>query len=130
MLKLLRVGELTRRTVTAQVARRIGGSLLGLLFLVAATGVQAGELRGDANCDGHVDQSDVAAVLAALFGGGDSCAGVDVNADGETSAADVIALMQILAESPTPATATATVPTGAASPTRTDTPKPPTVQPR
>jgi hypothetical protein len=64
------------------VARRIGGSLLGLLVLVAATGVQAGELRGDANCDGHVDQSDVAAVLAALFGSGDSCAGVDVNADG------------------------------------------------
>ena len=97
-------------------------SLLCAAFLVAATGANAGILLGDTNCDGTVDQADFDSLLSALFGGGGECAGLDVNGDGLISAADVVALLEILpAPSPT-ITPTPTTP----APTATATPAPPT----
>src|SRR5512143_3151489 len=105
-------GERARCTAMAWAARgRVAGCVVSLALLLAASASPAGELRGDANCDGRVDSADIEAVLGDLFGTGAPCAGVDVNDDGRVSAADVIALMQILSASPTapPVTATAVV---------------------
>ena len=58
-------GDWTRRTATAWAARaRAAGWIASLAFLLAAPLAQAGELRGDANCDGRVDTADLDAVLA------------------------------------------------------------------
>src|SRR5512139_3736855 len=113
---------------------RVASCLVSLALLLAASAAPAGELRGDANCDGRVDSADIEAVLGDLFGTREPCAGVDVNDDGRVSAADVIALMQILSASPTatPVTATAVVSATATAtgtevpPTVTNTPAPPT----
>src|SRR5512143_332487 len=117
-------GERARPTVTAWAARgRVTSCLVGLALLLAASATQAGELRGDANCDGRVDSADIEAVLGELFGTPESCAGVDVNDDGRVSAADVISLMQILATAPTPTPVTATaVVTASATATATEVP--------
>ncbi len=106
--------------------RRAAGSLLGAALLVAASVASAGLLRGDTNCDGRVDQADVDALFAALFGAESDCAGLDVNGDGGISAGDVVALMEQL-QSPTatptetPSTAVTPTVTGSALPTATAT---------
>ncbi len=76
-------------------------------------------LPGDTNCDGHVDQADFDALTAALFGGDNGCAGLDVNGDCMVSAADVVALLGILASAPTatPTGTTGSTPTLATTPT-------------
>lgn len=64
----------------------------------------AGILRGDTNCDGQLTQSDFDTLVAALFEGegNGTCPGLDVNGDGMISAADAVALVEILPPEPTP----------------------------
>lgn len=112
-------------------------ALFGVALLVAARLAHADLLLGDTNCDGRVDQSDFAALVAALFGADNGCAGVDVNGDGRVSAADMIAEIEQLAAPPTPTetptatpTVTSTAPptaTPTVTPTRTITPGGPTL---
>ena len=64
--------------------------------LCAATVANGGILLGDTNCDGEVNRADLDTLLAALFGEPVDCAGLDVNGDGNISAADIIALMRVL----------------------------------
>ncbi len=49
---------------------------------------------GDANCDGRIDAADLAGVARRIFAPG--CPAADVNGDGAVSAADTIALIQLL----------------------------------
>jgi hypothetical protein len=83
-------------------------SLLGFALLLAATGANAGPLLGDANCDGSVDQGDFDALVSGLFGIDNGCAGLDVNGDGLISAADMVALIEVL---PPPAPTATPTPT-------------------
>jgi len=79
------------------------------------------ETRGDANCDGAVDLTDIDVLVAVLFCGPcDECANQDVNGDGRVTAADVDALIALLAVTPTPTP----TPTPTETPTRTETPTP------
>lgn len=72
-------------------------------LLVAALSLQpvggARGLAGDANCDGVVDRSDVALTPSLLFHLPPSleCPGLDANADGHVSAADLTAIVRIFA---------------------------------
>ncbi len=113
--------------------RRALGALFGLVLLLAPLAAVAGPLRGDTNCDGRLDETDLATLLAHLFGVPTSCAGVDVNGDGAVSTADIIALMQLLPPQPPTSTPTATemilTPTASAVPTETATAPTPTGTP-
>jgi Dockerin type I domain len=73
---------------------------------------------GDANCNGVIDATDVAALTQALFEGGD-CSGLDVNEDGRLTAADLSALIVLLPGHIPTATVT---PTGSRPPTVTPSP--------
>ena len=67
-------------------------------------------LPADVNCDGHVDEADLMALVAPLFGdvgspGDAECPGDDVNGDGSVTAADIVAVEAALGEpfaTPTP----------------------------
>src|SRR5215471_4549136 len=100
--------------------RRVVLSLLVTASLIAANRVDAGGLRGDVNCDGQVDQGDFDALVADLFGADSTCAQRDVNGDGALSAADLVALVELLpaptpTDTPTPPSATPSTPTRTAS---------------
>jgi len=61
----------------------------------------AGQLVGDANCDGAVNTDDLTALIATVFDGAQSdCPTADVNADGVVDGADIVAWMQILGAPP------------------------------
>lgn len=60
---------------------------------VTATATPAPQ-PGDANCDGRVDDADVAEMVWQMFR--PYCDGADVNGDGKMSAADIILLMELL----------------------------------
>ncbi len=53
-------------------------------------------IPGDVNGDGVVDQADLDALFAIIFGGSPATPGADVNHDGRVSAADVTALVELL----------------------------------
>ncbi len=53
-----------------------------------ATATPTVAVEGDANCDGHVDRMDLAALVVRLFNAG--CALADVNQDGRVTAADLV----------------------------------------
>src|SRR5262245_62331500 len=74
-------------------------SLLGATLLIAASVANAGILLGDTNCDGEVNQADFDTLVAGVFGDDNGCAGLDVNGDGVISAADVVALVEVLPRS-------------------------------
>jgi hypothetical protein len=60
-------------------------------------------LHGDASCDGRVDDADIEAVLAIIFGEPNTCETADVNGDGRVSVADTTAIVALLRlPSPTP----------------------------
>lgn len=103
--------------------RRAVVSLLGIALLVAASVANAGPLLGDTNCDGEVDQADFDSLVAGLFGGESECPGLDVNGDGIVSAADVVALLEVL---PPPAPTASPTPSVDA-PTATPTPVTPSI---
>lgn len=92
-------------------------SLLGVALLIAASVANAGPLLGDTNCDGEVNEADFDALLAGLFGGESECAGLDVNGDGIISAADVVALIEILPPPAPTASPTPTLDVATATPT-------------
>jgi len=102
--------------------RRVVVSLLCAALIVAASVAKAAPLLGDANCDGQVNRDDFDALVAGLFGGGGDCAGLDVNGDGVISAADVVALLEVLP--PTTPTETPTPTIGIPTPSNTPAPSP------
>ena len=53
------------------------------------------QIRGDANCDGVVDVRDIRDALPAMFVES-ACGAADANGDGRRSAADAVALVQLL----------------------------------
>src|SRR5262245_20071594 len=57
---------------------------------------------GDVNCNGVADDADRTALDAALFAAESTCPTADVNGDGDVTAADLVALILILAEQATP----------------------------
>jgi hypothetical protein len=110
-----------------QRMRSVCAALL-IALLATASPAQSTALRGDANCDGQVDQTDVDAVLAIVFGGPNACDSSDVNGDGRVSVADATAVLALLlapqsstpTESPTsanPGPSATTTPTGSRTPT-------------
>jgi hypothetical protein len=87
-------------------------AVVGAVWLAAA--VALGQAAGDANCDTRIDSADGPAIEAATFEGS-GCAGADVNRDAVISAADLSALVSVLANgdplpTPTPTVALATCP--------------------
>jgi hypothetical protein len=105
--------------------RALEGALLRgvVIGLVLATlghspAVFGQDLRGDANCDGRVDPSDLVSLLGSLFNGS-LCPQADVNGDGRLSAADVVAeVAEVSAHAPSP-TWTPTGVSTTATPTQT-----------
>ena len=74
-------------------------------------------VAGDANCDGVVDERDLAALAQAVFGDND-CPDADANGDGRISAADFPRIVLIATFEPTATptrTATVEAPTPAAT---------------
>jgi hypothetical protein len=83
--------------------------------------VWAGPLAGDANCDGEVNEADIEAVMAVLFGPPSDCPNADVNGDGAYSAADLVGVLLAFGP-PAPTTTPTPTPTITLSPTPSLTP--------
>jgi len=67
------------------------------IALVLLARMAGADSSGDANCDGNLDQMDLAAIVGALFGDADpECQAADVNSDGVVSGADLVALTRLL----------------------------------
>jgi dockerin type I repeat protein len=67
------------------------------IVLVLLAPMARADSPGDANCDGSLDQMDLATVVGALFGDADAeCQATDVNGDGRLSGADLVALTRLL----------------------------------
>lgn len=85
-------------------SKRSWGWICAVIALLAlgrtATLAQVVPIRGDANCDGRVDASDIDAVIALLFGEAGACpsaeANADANQDGSVTAADITAVELLL----------------------------------
>src|SRR5512143_627264 len=108
-----------------QCMRGICAALLITLSATAGVAQSSAPLRGDANCDGRVDQADVDKVLAIVFGGLNDCDNSDVNDDGRVSVADTTAVLAILIsppQSPTPSETATTAATATATPPPSVTP--------
>lgn len=76
-----------------------------MLWGSGAAGGLVAIARGDLDCDGEVGLTDAEIVVGAVFGiapASPTCAGVDVNADGGVSAADLAALVAQIVAAPTP----------------------------
>ncbi len=81
--------------------RTLAGSILrasvACLIVVAATaGGATAQVAGDANCDGSIEISDLAAAVGEIFSP-TGCAGADANQDGRISAPDVAGVILSLA---------------------------------
>lgn len=67
------------------------------LFVIATFTTARAQVRGDVNCDGQLNTSDLTALISVLFGDAASdCGTDDVNADGEVDAADLTAVQEAL----------------------------------
>jgi len=73
-----------------------------VLALGSTFSVARAQAPGDANCDGLVDDLDLAALTGRLFNDIDDCFGADANRDGLLGAADVTALDRLLRPDPGP----------------------------
>lgn len=102
------------------------GSLAIALAAASLLWASAALAAGDVNCDGRVDDADLASLVGVVFAGGD-CGGADVSGDGQVDAADVVALMAILAagEAATPTVAATETPASEPTATPTSTSPPP-----
>src|SRR6185295_3065722 len=98
----------------SRTARRIAGTICGIASLLIIAGAQAQD-RGDANCDGTVDDADLTALISRIFAP-QECGQADPNLDGVTSAPDLMGEIDLLMITPTPSE---TIP-----PTATETPTP------
>lgn len=104
--------------------------LPGFVWAAAAAAI----VHGDANCDGHVDDTDVGALTVAVFTG-TTCARADTNNDGRITSADYAPLVDTLGAplptpSPTPTRTPTDGPTTSPTPAGTDTAtEPPTETP-
>jgi len=77
--------------------RWVAAGCLGLGALAARSAIA---LPFDANCDLRVDEADVAAAIAIVFGGPNDCETADANSDGRVSVADVAGIIINLRDSP------------------------------
>src|SRR5262249_42654409 len=112
--------HLARPSVWSRIRQRVLLVVTLATFLRGSV-VLADTVHGDADGNGTVDSLDLFTIIDAIFTGGGGAA-TDVNGDGQTTAADVAAEVQLLTEVlPTPVP-TPTF-TAAATPTETGTPE-------
>jgi hypothetical protein len=108
--RLARRGDTTRSGLSRQPgseqkvpARRLPGlgvAVAAVVLALCASAALAQE-RGDANCDGVVDDGDLRALVERVFAPRD-CGDADPNLDGGTSASDFPAEVGLLSITPTP----------------------------
>src|SRR6185369_14756542 len=89
------LGALACFSRTLVAAMLIGAVATSALMPPRAT---AQNVAGDVDCNGVAEPADLAALETALFLREHSCATADVNSDRVVTAADLVALIEILAE--------------------------------
>lgn len=83
------------RTATATVTRTATPTSTGPTATPTPIVTTTPAGPGDANCDGRIDDADVLGVIRAVFV--PTCSAADVNGDGVFTAADIVAMLQLLA---------------------------------
>lgn len=108
-----------------RAARWLLWAWLASSWVLPVSAVLAQAVVGDADCNGRIEEQDLAAVVHALFVPPDACPDADVNGDGARSAADVVAMvgaLQATTPSPTPSPTTSPTPSDSPLPPATTTP--------
>ncbi len=73
--------------------------MTAVLLCLGCAGASLAQTLGDANCDGSLDDADVAASVEAVFAPAPDCNGADTNLDWSVNAADLVAVaLQLGAE--------------------------------